>query len=86
MRFIARYIKFGFIIPLIFMGTITFAQPGFPGPGTPGGGPPPNPCGWGNSNGKPCQPIPITSGIGFLIAAGMIIGIRKLYKSDKPDQ
>lgn len=77
MRLITRFIKYGLIIPLLFLGTIILAQPGFPGPGG-GGPPPPNPCG-----GKPCPPIPITGGIGFLIAAGMIIGIKRIYSSDK---
>jgi hypothetical protein len=81
MSYYVKYVKVFVIIPLVFVATTMIAQPGFTPPGQ-GGTIPPNPC-VGQGNGKPCQPIPISGGIEFLIAAGMIIGIKKLYSSNK---
>jgi len=89
----------GVIIKIIFISAIFFsfnlyAQPGGTPPGhggtppghggTPpgqGGGKPGNPC--PGPPGTPCPQIPISGGLEFLIVAGMIIGVRKLYKSNK---
>jgi hypothetical protein len=52
--------------------------------GTPpgqGGGKPGNPC--PGPPGTPCPQIPINDGAGFLIITGMVIGIKKLYDSNK---
>ena len=78
MRLISQYLKVGLIIPLVFISAMIFAQPGFTPPGQ-GGPPPPNPC--NGNNGKPCRPIPIDSGVGLLVAAGIAIGIRKIKKN-----
>ena len=43
------------------------------GPGGPG-----NPC---PPPFRPCEPIPINGGVEYVIAAGVILGIRKLYQS-----
>ena len=76
---IIKHLKVGIILFLLFISVSVFAQPPFTPPGQ-GGSPPPRPC---NGNGPwGCEEIPITGGIGFLIAAGMIIGIRRIYRSD----
>ena len=79
MGFVIKYLKAGIFISLLFVSTVMFAQPPFTPPGQ-GGNPPGNPC--PGPPGTPCPQIPLTGGIGFLIAAGMIIGIRKIYKSE----
>ena len=49
-----------------------------------GGKQPPSPPG---TKGPPPDPrIPIDGGIGFLVAAGVALGSRKLYKSFKGEQ
>ena len=47
------------------------------GPGGPG-----NPC---PPPFRPCEPIPINGGVEYIIVAGVILGIRKLYLSKKKD-
>ena len=79
MGFVIKYLKVGIFISFLFISTAIFAQPPFTPPGQ-GGNPPGNPC--PGPPGTPCPQIPITGGIGFLIVAGMIIGIRKIYRSD----
>ena len=78
MRFVSLYIKSILFIALIIISTHVFSQPGFTPPGQ-GGTPPGNPCPgppW-----QPCPQIPIDSGVGLLIAAGIAIGIRKIKKN-----
>ena len=82
MGLVIKYFRVGVVITLLFLSSLAFAQPPFPGP--PGGGPPPHPCPgppW-----MPCPQIPISGGIEFLIIAGMIIGIKKLYDKNKNRQ
>ena len=77
---IIKHLKVGIILFLLFISVSVFAQPPFTPPGQ-GGGPPPRPCPgppW-----QPCPDIPISGGIEFLIAAGMVIGLKKLYSSNK---
>ena len=52
---------------------------GNPGNGGGAGGPG-NPC---PPPFQPCEPIPINGGVEYVIAAGVILGIRKLYLSKK---
>ena len=54
------------------MGLVSLAQP-TTGPPPGGGGPAGDPPCWD----PPC--VPIDGGIGFLIAAGAFLGVRKLY-------
>ncbi|MCG8574378.1 MAG: hypothetical protein MI810_05785 [Flavobacteriales bacterium] len=57
---------------MIAVSIMNFAQPpGGPPPG--GGGPAGDPPCWD----PPC--VPIDGGLGFLIAAGTFLGIRKIY-------
>ena len=80
MGLIIKYFKVGAVITLLFLSSLAFAQPPFTPPGQ-GGEPPPHPCPgppW-----APCPQIPISGGIEFLIIAGMIIGIKKLYDKNK---
>jgi len=49
-------------------------------------GPPSPPGGTGGTSAPPCWPepcVPIDNGIGLLIAAGVIYGVKKLYDSRK---
>jgi hypothetical protein len=63
------------IIALVFIliGFDVLALP--PGPPGGGGGPP---C-WP----PPCNPIPIDGGLSYLLAAGAVLGGRKLYKMNQ---
>ncbi len=70
MRIPARLLLTAGMLLLPFAGVV-FGQPG-----PPIGGPPP--C-WP----PPC--IPIDGGVGFLLAAGALIGGRKLLQARKPD-
>ena len=82
MRVIIKYFRVGLIVLLLIFSSIIFAQPPFTPPGQ-GGTPPGNPC--PGPPGTDCPQIPITGGIGFLIAAGILIGINKLHKLNKND-
>lgn len=61
-------------------GLLVNAMPGPAAGGPPGGSPP---VGSPPAGGPPCWSppcIPIDGGIGILLAAGAVIGVRKLYK------
>jgi hypothetical protein len=69
------YLAATFIIAMV---ALAMALPPAPPGGGPGGGGPPGggpPC-WP----PPCNPIPIDGGLTYLLAAGAVLGGRKLYK------
>ena len=82
----------------MFISTELLSQPPGHGGTPPGqGGTPPGQGGGNPGNGggpggpgnpcpppfRPCEPIPINGGVEYVIAAGVILGIRKLYLSKK---
>jgi hypothetical protein len=71
---------------ILFLSTMTYAQPG-PGPGPGPGGGPPGPAG-GAGDEPPCWPppcVPVDGGITFLIALGAAYGGKKAYDKFKKD-
>lgn len=69
------------MIVLIFISTSVFSQPPFTPPGQ--GGVPPGPCRGLPSDPPPCPQIPISEGIGILIAAGIFMGAKRIYLESK---
>lgn len=86
MKFVERFIKSGIVILLFLISFMAYSQPPFTPPGQgqrpPAGNPPGPPCG---VPGRPCPPIPLSEGIGFLIAAGALIGVKKIYARTKAE-
>ena len=87
MRFVYNYIRAVALIIFLLTAFMANAQPPITPPGqggTPpglGGRPPGPPC--GVPGGDPCPPIPLSDGFGFLLVAGALIGVKKIYSDSK---